>query len=64
MTKIKSPYISRVKIKNFRNFKDIDVNLSHKQVIIGENNVGKTNFLKAIQIILDPKFSDEDRFFE
>ncbi|CEE02675.1 ATP-dependent endonuclease of the OLD family [Caldibacillus thermoamylovorans] len=62
MTKIKSPYISRVKIKNFRNFKDIDVNLSHKQVIIGENNVGKTNFLKAIQIILDPKFSDEDRF--
>lgn len=62
MSTIKSPYISRVKIKNFRNFKDIDVNLSHKQVIIGENNVGKTNFIKAIQLILDPKLSDEDRY--
>jgi putative ATP-dependent endonuclease of OLD family len=57
-----APHISRVKIQNFRNFKDIDVELSHKQVIIAENNVGKTNFLRAIQLILDPKLSDEDRF--
>lgn len=62
MSTLKSPYISRVKITNFRNFKDVDVNLSHKQVIIGENNVGKTNFLRAIQLILDPKLSDEDRY--
>ncbi|WP_200411019.1 ATP-dependent nuclease [Virgibacillus salexigens] len=57
-----SPYISRVKIKNFRNFKHEDISLSHKQVIIGENNVGKTNLLRAIQLILDPKLSDEDRY--
>ncbi|MED3957702.1 AAA family ATPase [Priestia aryabhattai] len=57
-----APYISRVKIENFRNFKNVDVELSHKQVIIGENNVGKSNFLKALQLILDPKLSDEDRF--
>lgn len=56
-----SLYISRVKIKNFRNFKNIDVNLGHKEVIIGENNVGKTNFLRALQLILDPSLSDEDR---
>ncbi|WP_041638839.1 ATP-dependent nuclease [Anoxybacillus flavithermus] len=59
---MRSPYISRVKIKNFRNFRDIDISLSHKQVIIGENNVGKTNFLRAIQLILDPTLSDEDRY--
>jgi len=58
------PYISRVQIKNFRNFKDIDVSLTHKQVIIGENNVGKTNFLRALQLILDPDFSDRDRFLD
>lgn len=58
---INGPYISEVKIKNFRNFKDVKVNLSHKQVIIGENNIGKTNFLRAIQLILDPKLSDDDR---
>ncbi|TDO96112.1 ATP-dependent nuclease [Flavobacterium sp. 245] len=58
---MKSPYISRVQIKNFRNFENVDCILSHKQVIIGENNVGKTNFLRAIQLILDRSFSDLDR---
>lgn len=61
MNAIKNPYLSRVRIKNFRNFLDVDVELDHKQVIIGENNVGKTNFLRAIQLILDKEFSDNDR---
>lgn len=61
---MQSLYISRVKIKNFRNFKDVDVNLGHKEVIIGENNVGKTNFLRALQLILDPSLSDEDRMLD
>lgn len=56
-----NPYISRVQIKNFRNFLDLDVKLDHKQVVLGENNVGKTNFLRAIQLILDRDFSDQDR---
>ena len=54
-------YISRVVIKNYRNFKNLDVELQHKSVIVGENNVGKTNFIKALQLILDPTLSDEDR---
>lgn len=61
MSIYKNPYISRVQIKNFRNFLDVDVYLDHKQVIIGENNVGKTNFLRAIQLILDKSYSDTDR---
>ena len=61
---MKSLFISRVKIKNYRNFKDVDVQLGHKRVIIGENNVGKTNFLKALQLILDPTLSDEDRMLQ
>lgn len=61
MAQHKNPYISRVQIKNFRNFLNIDVELDHKQVIIGENNVGKTNFLRAIQLILDKDYSDSDR---
>lgn len=58
---MKGVYISRVEIKNFRNFKQVAVNLSHKQVLIGENGSGKTNFLRALQLILDPTFSDRDR---
>lgn len=61
MAQHKNPYISRVQIKNFRNFLDVDVALDHKQVIIGENNVGKTNFLRAVQLILDKDYSDSDR---
>ncbi len=61
---MQSLYISRVVINNFRNFRFADVKLGHKQVIIGENNVGKTNFLRAIQLILDPTLSDEDRMLQ
>jgi putative ATP-dependent endonuclease of OLD family len=56
-----SPYISKLTINNFKNFKDVEVNLNHKQVVIGENNVGKSNFIKAIQLILDRNYSDFDR---
>ena len=61
---MKSLFISRVVIKNFRNFKNVDVCLGHKQIIIGENNVGKTNFLGALQLVLDPTLSDEDRMLQ
>lgn len=61
---MKSPFISRVVIKNFRNFKELDISLTHKQVLIGENNVGKTNLIRAIQLILDPRLNDEDRQLE
>ncbi|QZN78719.1 ATP-dependent endonuclease [Paenibacillus sp. DR312] len=64
MIYVQTPYISRVKILNYRNFKSIDVCMSDKQVLIGENNVGKTNFLRAIQLILDPNLNDNDRFLE
>lgn len=61
---IKYPFISRVIIKNFRNFKNVDVDLTDKQVILGENNIGKTNFIRALQLILDPNLSDFDRYLE
>lgn len=61
---IKYPFISRVVINNFRNFKQVDVDLTTKQVILGENNIGKTNFIKALQLILDPNLSDYDRYLE
>lgn len=61
---MKSLFISRVVIKNFRNFKNVDVCLGHKQIIIGQNNVGKTNFLRALQLVLDPTLSDEDRMLQ
>ncbi len=61
---MKHPYISRVHIQNYRNFENVDFYLSDKQVLIGENNVGKSNLIRAIQLILDPSLSDEDRVLD
>ncbi len=46
--------LSRIVIKNFRNFKLLDVRLGEHAVVLGENKVGKTNLLFALQLLLRP----------
>nr|WP_284699534.1 AAA family ATPase [Sphingomonas lycopersici] len=53
--------ISRVRIVNFANFSNLDVQTGDSIVVVGENKVGKSNFLRAIQLILDPALSERDR---
>ena len=53
--------LSRITIKNFRNFKDLDVYLGQHAVVLGENKVGKTNLLFALRMILDPTLPDSAR---
>jgi len=53
--------ISRIKITNFANFSDLDVETGDSIVIVGENKVGKSNFVRALQLILDPGLSERDR---
>lgn len=48
--------ISRVIIQNFRNIKNIDVTIGDTVALIGSNNSGKTNFLKAMSL---PLMSDD-----
>lgn len=47
-------YISKIKIKGFRNFKETVV-LFHEgvNVIIGHNNAGKSNLIHALRLVLD-----------
>ena len=52
--------ISQVKIKGFRNFKEATVNFSQKSLIIGPNDVGKTNLIYALRILLDKSLSELD----
>ena len=44
--------ISRIIIKNYRNLRNVDVTLGHIVTLIGENNSGKSNFLRALSIPL------------
>ncbi|WP_287999270.1 ATP-dependent endonuclease [Acidiphilium sp.] len=53
--------ISRIKISNFANFSEIDVQTGDSIVMVGENKVGKSNFIRALQLILDPGLSERDR---
>ncbi|MEQ7049902.1 AAA family ATPase [Paenibacillaceae sp. P-4] len=48
-------YISRINIENFRNFKGSDNFIEFNEgmnVIIGHNNSGKSNLLKALELVL------------
>ena len=53
--------LSRITIRNFRNFKSLDVKLGAHAVVLGENKVGKTNLLFALRLILDPSLPDSSR---
>ncbi len=47
--------LQEVYIKNFRNFTECRVSLEGFNVIIGPNNVGKTNFLAALEKVFSPR---------
>lgn len=53
--------ISRIYIRNFRNFKELDVALDANTVIVGENRVGKSNLIFALRLLLDPTLPDSAR---
>jgi len=50
-------YISKLLIKNYRTFKDFTINLKPLTLIIGENNVGKSNLLDSIGLIFGQEVS-------
>ena len=57
--------ISKVCIKNYRNFKEFKINFTDGfQTIIGENNIGKSNFYQAVRLVLDKNLSYRDRYLD
>lgn len=46
-------YISRIKVKNWRNFRTADVRLSETTYLIGPNASGKSNFLDIMRFMRD-----------
>ncbi len=51
--------ISRLIIRNYRNLKSVDIFLGETVVLIGENNSGKSNLLRAVTL---PFLTDESSF--
>lgn len=56
--------LCQVRVENFRSLASIDVTLGMTNVLIGQNNSGKSNFLKAVDIALNGNrdISEQDIF--
>lgn len=57
-------HISKIEIKNYRNFKNVSFSTNSKIVIIGENKSGKTNLIQAIRLVLDDSLPDSKRYLD
>jgi len=49
----KEPFLSRVKIRNYKSIGACDVSLSRLTVLVGRNGAGKSNFLDALRFVVD-----------
>jgi putative ATP-dependent endonuclease of OLD family len=55
-------FVKRLLVRNFRNFRHAEVTLSAQiTVVTGENNVGKSNLLYALRLVLDAKLGTVSR---
>ena len=45
--------IKRLRLKNWRNFKEVEVNLRDRVYVIGPNASGKSNFLDVLRFLRD-----------
>ena len=52
--------VKKVRLIGFRNFKDASVSLNDRTLMIGSNDIGKTNLLYALRLLLDKSLSDRD----
>lgn len=52
--------IDKIHIKGFRNFDDEEITFQAKTLIIGANDVGKTNLLYAIRLLFDKSLNEHD----
>jgi predicted ATP-dependent endonuclease of OLD family len=54
-------HLSRVRIVNFRNFAELVVPLAANVLMVGENRVGKSNFIFALRLVMDSSLPDSAR---
>ena len=54
--------IARVRIENYRSIKQLDFSPNNYCALIGENNAGKSNILKAINLVLGETWPTDRTF--
>jgi len=46
-------YISRIRVRNFRSLVDVDIELNHYTALVGLNDSGKSNLLRALNLFFN-----------
>lgn len=54
--------VAEIRIQDLRVIRDICIDLSDTTVLVGENNVGKTTVLRALDLAIGPARGDDDDF--
>lgn len=52
--------IDYVYLHQYRNFAEAHINLAKNSLVIGSNDVGKTNMIHALRLLLDKSLSEAD----
>lgn len=47
-------------LKNFRNFKDVNIEVANKNLIFGMNDVGKSNLIHALRMLFDRRVRNQE----
>lgn len=56
-------YISKVKLRNFKRFQEIDIEFNqHLNIFVGDNEAGKSTILQAIDIVLSGSKSKVEQY--
>ncbi|EAD6954983.1 DUF2813 domain-containing protein, partial [Listeria monocytogenes] len=56
-------HIKRMHIKGLKKFKDIDIEFNEKiNILVGENESGKSTILEAINIVLNQQYRSIDKY--
>ena len=58
------PFITRVRVANYRNLRAIDVKLGPFNVLVGLNGSGKSNFIDALRFLTDALYSSPAQALE
>lgn len=55
-------YIKSIHIEGFKKFKSVDVSLNpHMNILVGENEAGKSTILEAIKVVLNQQYRNADK---
>lgn len=55
------PFISRVRLKNYKSIAECDVELGPLTVLVGPNGAGKSNFLDALRFVMEAISTSPDQ---